>query len=248
METLFDLDKPYFEAWLQLHDIDTDPSESGSTFQMFASEHWQKSRATPLYYAALCGFQELVEHLTVNYPEHVDATGGYFVVPLIAALNGGHTKTAKFLHDNGAHPNVTGYRGRTPLHAAAWKGDFAMAQVLLEYKADVNARSVDGETPLHFTSGGWSLRPNVGPSLAKVARLLLEHGADVNARQNDSINVLDLAVRHGKTEVVRVLFEHYAKTKVDGLLTSSSAVQPSSSGSSLAGPSVSNYFEHAPLF
>jgi hypothetical protein len=73
MEYLFDPDKPYFRAWLQLHDIDTDPP--GFTFHPFAPR--EKSRATPLYYAALCGFQDLVEHLIVNNPEHVNATGGY---------------------------------------------------------------------------------------------------------------------------------------------------------------------------
>ncbi len=83
MEDLFDQDKPYFAAWLQLRDIDT-LSCIGSTFYQFTS--FSKSRATPLYYAGLCGFQDLVEHLIVDYLEHVNAIGGYFVVPLVAAL------------------------------------------------------------------------------------------------------------------------------------------------------------------
>jgi hypothetical protein len=206
MEYLFDLDKPYFGAWLQLYNIDTFPL-SGSTFRLFTS--W-KPHATPLYYAALCGFQDLVEHLIVYNPEHVNATGGYCVAPLIAALNSGHSQTAKFLRDNGAHPNVTGYEGNTPLHAVAWHGNFEMVQVLLEYNADVNAQNADGETPLHFASRSWSNRPNLGPSLPKVARLLLEHDADVNAVRDDRFTALHMAAQAGRAEVVRVLLEHGA--------------------------------------
>jgi hypothetical protein len=51
MERLFNLDKPYFSAWLQLHDIDIYPSH-GSTFFQFT--FLMKSRSSiPLYYAAL---------------------------------------------------------------------------------------------------------------------------------------------------------------------------------------------------
>ena len=55
------------------------------------------------YYAALCGFLNLVEHLIVNNSEHVDAVGGYYVAPLIAVLEAGQSQTAKPLRDNGAH-------------------------------------------------------------------------------------------------------------------------------------------------
>ena len=209
MEYLFDPDKPYFEAWLEWHDIDMpDYIDSQATFAPFAK--LRDSHATPLYYAALCGFQDQVELLIVNYPDHVNATGGYYVAPLIAALKAGHSQTAKILRDNGAHPNVTGRLERSPLHAAAWHGDFVMVQLLLEYKADVNARDIVGETSLHFASYSQSERPNLGPPLAKVARLLLEHGADVNAVGFGRSTALHMAVYGGKVEVVAVLLEHGA--------------------------------------
>ena len=211
MEYLFDLDKAYFEAWLQLHDMDTNPIES--TFYLFSPS--QKSPGTPLYYAALCGFQDLVEHLMVNNPEHVNTTGGYYVTPLIAALNAGHNQTAKILRDNGAHPNVTGREGRTPLHAAAGNGDFEMVQLLVEYEADNNARSAVGETPLHFTSHIWLRHPkHLRPSYAKAARLLLEHSADINAPRDDCLTALHIAAKYGNVEVVRVLLEHGADVRV----------------------------------
>jgi len=206
MEYLFDPDKPYFAAWLQLYDMDTKPGGLG--FYSFTPT--SKSRATPLYYAALCGFQDLVEHLTVNNPGLVNATGGYFVAPLVAALSAGHFEIAKFLRDNGAHPNVTGHIRRIPLHGSAYHGDFEMVQVLLEYKADVNAGDNNGETPLHLASQSPSNYPNLDSPLPKIARLLLEHGADVNARRKDYLTALHLAAQRGRVEVVRVLLEHGA--------------------------------------
>ena len=216
MEFLFNADMPYFEAWLQLHDMDTE--SSGSAFFPFTT---RASRATPLYYAALCGFQDLVKLMIANTPEHVNATGGWCVTPLIAALKAGHFQTAKFLRDNGAHPNVTGFAGRSPLHAATWQGDLEMVQVLLKYKADVDARDVDGGTPLHYAYSSYSARPNAGPAFPEITRLLLEHGADVNAQNSGRFTPLHNAAGKGNVEVVRVLLEYGADVGVvsDDLFT-----------------------------
>ena len=206
IEYLFDASKPYFSAWLQLHDLDTRP-RFGSTFDLITPS---KSDATPLYYAALCGFQDLVEHLVVKEPKDVNATGGHYVTPLIAALAGRHFQTAKLLRDKGAHPNVE--RNNTPLHSAAFYGDVEMVQVLLKYEADVNAQAFAGRTPLDYASEGFyfGATTNIALSLSKVARLLLEHGADVNARSNHHDIPLHFAAKYGRVEVVRVLLEHVA--------------------------------------
>ena len=92
MEYLFDPNKPYFAAWLKLNDIDTN-SPADSIFYQFTP--WSKSNATPLYYAALCGFQDLVEHLTVNDPKHVNAKGNH-LTPLVAALAAGIFRQQSF--------------------------------------------------------------------------------------------------------------------------------------------------------
>ena len=223
MEYLFDVDKPYFAAWLQSHDIDT-ATVPGSTFHLFTP--YSKVGATPLYYAALCGFQDVVEHLVVNDSENVDASGGYHLTPLVAALAGGHLQTANFLCDGGADPNVRGYNGTIPLHSAAYYGEFEVVQILLKYKAGVNARQ-DGMTPLHFASqGSYERGPNIGPSLSNVARLLLEHGAEVNAQDDDRETPLHLAARYGRVEVVRVLLMHVANqgAEDDGRKTASQVV------------------------
>ena len=223
MEYLFDADKPYFAAWLRLHDLDTVPTSksAGSAFFPFTLLSGQQSNAPPIYYAALCGFHDLVEHLIVHDPKQVNATGGYYLTPLVAALARGHFQTAKFLGDNGANPNVKGYDGLTPLHSAAYHREFEMVQVLIKYKADVNARDDRGETPLHFVSENYRSRfggPNTALSASSVARLLLEHGAEVNAPSHDRhghSTPLHVAARYGRVGVARVLLEHGANVAAE---------------------------------
>jgi len=225
MEALFDQDKPYFAAWTELHDIDTDP-ELGSPFYLFyriprTSRLFTSTRATPfyygapLYYAALCGFYDLAEHLIAKYPQQVTAHGGYHVVPLVAALAGEHFGIAELLVRNGADAtvNVRGYAELTPLHSAAYYGYVEEVRFLLEHNADANSRNSEGCTPLHCPPIGGGARcddPNVPRQLADVARLLLQHGADVNAQSDDDSTPLHLAAAYGTLEVARVLLEHGA--------------------------------------
>ena len=228
MAILFDPDRPYFSAWIRIHDIDTEPSSS-SSFWHFAS--FQKLVAGPLYYAALCGFHDLTVHLIDNCSQQVNATGGFYVSPLVAALAKGYFKIAELLYRHGANVDVKGYLsgtplfgascpgrleitqwllhrgadpnlldrdGWTPLHGAAERGYPRVAQTLLQHRADKNIQDSDGQTPLHRASVMG--HPNV-------ARLLLEQGADVNARSHDGSTALHLA---GKLEVAHLLIEHGA--------------------------------------
>ena len=210
MEYLFDLDKPHFVAWVQLYDIDTDSNRESSSFYFFAVD--VKSGVTPLYLAALCGFDDLVEHLAVKYPHHVNTRGGHFVTPLVAALAGRHFQTAKLLHQYGSDVNVLGHYGKTPLHSTASYDDLEMIQVLLDYKADVNAQDRSSRTPMHYLSQGFlnPVRLPNAPQLSDAARLLLEHGADPNARTDEGSTPLHKAVEYRTVDIVRMLLEHGA--------------------------------------
>ena len=208
LEYLFDADKPYFAAWIKLHNIDRLPV-SNRIFNRFQYTQFEKSVGTPLYYAALCGFQDLVEHLTVKYPTHVNARGGQYLTPLAAALAMNHPQTAMFLCDNGADPSARGYNETTPLHFAALTGGFETVRVLLKCKTDVNARDRSGRTPLFYASEGTdNQHPSIDSSLSNVARLLLEHGADINAQDSNHLTPLHEAARNGRAGVVHVLLEH----------------------------------------
>src|SRR5258708_38734360 len=73
MEYLFDPGKPYFRRWVTHYDIDS-PTPAGAVFYRFALA--DKSAASPLYYAALCGFHDLVGHLLTRCSHDVNADGG----------------------------------------------------------------------------------------------------------------------------------------------------------------------------
>src|SRR5713226_2769438 len=216
MEYLFDSDMPYFAAWLKLYNIGTKPRINSSSFHWFSAR--SASDASPLYYAALCGFQDLVEHLVVKHPRDIKASGGHYVAPIVAALAGRHFQTAKFLYHNGAHLDVRGNHGNPPLNSPAWYGDVEMVQELLGYKLDVNIRHDDGWTALHDV-GMEGIRfarfNNVVQSSPDVTRMLLRDGADVNARTYSSKTPLHIAVRGGRVEVIRILLENGANAAAE---------------------------------
>ena len=202
MEYLFDANKPHFNMWLTLCDIDTYPN-GDATFYEFVP--FGKSPAAPLYYAALCGFYDLVEHLITKHPQDVNADGGYYVRPLVASLAGDHFQTADLLRHNGADLDVRGRCGGNPLHGAAYSGNFEVVRKLIEYDpAYINARDEDGDTPLQWASEGHNFKDG------SVLRLLLEDGADVNAQRLNGWTPLHRASYLGVLEVVCLLLEHGA--------------------------------------
>jgi len=221
MEYLFDANKPHFNVWLTLWDIDTYPNDD-ATFYEFAP--FDKSPAAPLYYAAFCGFHDLVEHLITRHPQGVNADGGYYVRPLVAALAGEHFQTADLLLHNGADLDARGLIGRTPLQVAAGSGNFEVVRILVEYDlADINARDEYGLTPLHWASGGGNFKDG------SVVRLLLEHGADINAQDEDDETPLyfasDKRALKGRVEAVRLLLEHGADVEVASNNSGETALQ-----------------------
>jgi ankyrin repeat protein len=210
MECLFDFDKLYFRHWIELYDIDTRYGRSSALSQFLP---FTKTDATPLYYAAQCGFEDLVRHLIARYPQHVSATGGYCMTPAVAALAGKHFEVARLLHQNGSSVDPRGHFLWSPLHSAAHVGDLEMVRILVELNADVNAASKTLQTPLHCASlKGYS----------EVVLFLLEHGADASVRTKEGLTPLHRASERGRSEVVYLLIEHGVDTdaKDDGGMTS----------------------------
>ena len=202
MEYLFDANKPHFNVWLTQCDIDTWPNND-ATFYLLAS--FPKSPAAPLYYAALCGFHDLVKHLIAKHPQDVNADGGYYVRPLVAALAGEHFRTADLLRHNGADANIQGRHGKSPLNAAARSGNSEVVRILLEYNlTDINSKDDYGWTPLLLASGGHNFKD--GSTL----RLLLEHGADINVKDGNGLTPLQWASFNGALGAVRLLLEYGA--------------------------------------
>src|SRR5437899_1693738 len=80
-----------FESWLRVYNIDRQIPYT-SPFKLFGP--FGGSKATPLYCASLCGFHELVKSLVVKHPQHVGASCGLYLSPLVAALAHKHFRTA----------------------------------------------------------------------------------------------------------------------------------------------------------
>jgi len=68
MKCLFDKNKPHFKAWIWLYNVDKQTPES--------TTHPMQPDTVPLYYAALCGFRGITEHLVHAHPEDANARGG----------------------------------------------------------------------------------------------------------------------------------------------------------------------------
>ena len=202
MKQLFDPDKPYFGTWLGLYNVDQYPKPS--PFSLFSSYQKSPGTGTPLYYASLCGFTDLVEHLIAKYPHQAKTNGGYHRTPAVAALAGRHIKLARLLHHNGSSVDISGLGGQTPLYSAAHHGDLEMVEVLLGYKAEVNSRNQSGNTPLITASH------QAHPQTLHVVRSLLENGANPNVQGDCDRTPLHFASSYGRIEVVRLLLKYGA--------------------------------------
>jgi ankyrin repeat protein len=203
LDRLFDKGKPHFAAWIWVYDIDR-------PWKRMSSTRPKKSNALPLYYGALCGFRDIVEHLFGKHPEDVKVGGGHRATPLHAALDKGHMEVALFLVEQGADVNARDKKCATPLHLASWHGDIKVMKLLIDRIADPNAQNKKKETPLVFASENGRL---------EATRLLLEHGADVNLRSNGEpvgSSPLDRASTNGHSDIAQLLLDHGAKADEQG--------------------------------
>src|SRR5258708_2536013 len=164
MKLLFDPNTPYSASWLQVHDIGATNPLASPLGSFAVSSYGKSSMATPLYYAALCGFHDPAEQLIIKHPVQVNITCGCYVSPLAAALSGGHFKIAQLLYERGADVDVQGDDNRTLLYGASLSGHLEIVEWLLGRGANPNVRNGYGLTALHPA-------PQFGH--AEVCRLLL---------------------------------------------------------------------------
>jgi ankyrin repeat protein len=187
MEYLFDRNRPHFKAWLLLSDIDSDGYRSSSI-----------PRTTPLYYAALCGFRDVAEHLLDAYPQDANTRGGKHKTPLHAAAAEGHLNVAMLLLERGADMKSLDSFGRTPLHLASCCGYAKVVSLLIDRGADLDAEESKKGTPLHL-----ALRSGHKDTV----QLLLDRGADANHPDNRGRTPLHLSSEIGHDDFVRLLLD-----------------------------------------
>ena len=189
MKCLFDKDKPHFNAWIWLYNVDKQSPES--------TIHPTQPDAVPLYYAALCGLQDITEYLAHAHPKDVNARGGNHVTPLHAALHEGHLDVALLLLQNGANAESRGIEGQTPLHIASDRGYVNMVKLLIDdHSANPNAKNDGHETPLLLA---------LKSGQEKVVNLLLASGADANHQDRNGWTSLHVASQQGYESIVQLL-------------------------------------------
>ena len=192
MRQLFDSEKPYFEGWLNLHDIDR-------SWYAFGGYYGIIPRGSPLYYASFCGLRKITEHLVAEHPEQVNVKVGRCLNPLVAALHKRHFDVAELLFQCGADVDITG--DRTPLHAALMDESADIAEWLLDHGADAMTPLEDHGTSLHFAALYRDFR---------FVRMLLRHGISVNSKDKDNRTPLHISSEVGRVETVRLLLQNGA--------------------------------------
>ena len=195
MRRLYDPEKPYFEAWLNMYDIDKRWSE------FVGDAIFDGRRGSPLYYASLCGFHDLVAHLVAKHPKDVNATLGQCLSPLAAALHERHFDVAEILCQNGADVDLTGHRNRTLLHAALADGFVDIAEWLLAHGANAMSQQDDCETPLHLATKN---------KLINIVQMLLRHDITIDAKDSYDRTPLHFASDAGQVEIMRLLLQEGA--------------------------------------
>jgi ankyrin repeat protein len=196
IEDLFDHDQPHFSRWIRNCDMD-----DAYLWQDGRSEHG----AAPLYYAAFCGFPDLIEKLIREHPEHISAKGGPLGTALHAASRKNHIKVVQSLYRHGADVNALGLWGRTPLLFASYHGHLAVVRWLLEHGADVNANDKsDDWTSLHLAAYRGHF---------EIVQTLLEHNADANARNDSWRTPFHEASGRENVDIVRLLLNNGADPK-----------------------------------
>jgi ankyrin repeat protein len=196
MESLFDPDRPYFSTWIKLYNVDR--------------HHWStdlelkiRAEAAPLYHAAFHGFQEIVERLTLNYPQYTSAISGFGGTALHPASYVGHLEVVRLLLKCGADVDARGDADMSPLQLASLHGHLNLVKCFLDHGADANSQDNFHRTPLSLAAGR---------GFDKIVQVLLEHDADANFRNEGGLTLIHEACAHGsyKGSLIQLLLEHGA--------------------------------------
>ena len=200
MKSLFDPDKQYFSAWVKLYNVDT-----RDWFPHLESK--VRPEAVPSYYAAFCGFHEIVEHLTLKHPQYANAISGLAGTALHAASDAGHLEVVRSILKLGVDVDALGLVNSSPLQFASGSGHLDVVKCLLDHGADPNLQDDDHWTALTYAADAGHL---------EIVRVLLEHNADIDTPDKDGLTPLhgQIVMRYpnskGDPRGVQLLLEHGA--------------------------------------
>jgi ankyrin repeat protein len=216
MERLFDPTKSHFPAWVWLYDLDRHWIEPMSTI------HPTRPEAGPLYYASLCGFGALTEHLIAAHSlvlprstffHHIGQFFNSFGPIWCGPWSTFFRHIRQFFNSfvpkwcrpwqlyHSPDVNSKGGSHTTALHAASVKGHLHLASLLLGNDADPDSRDDLGRVPLHRVSqGGLTAKLSL-----EITHLLVNSGANVNVTDDDGYAPLHAAAQFGYREIAELL-------------------------------------------
>ncbi|KAF2993706.1 hypothetical protein E8E14_000727 [Neopestalotiopsis sp. 37M] len=187
-----------WNIWRRYHDSNLD------NFPML-SYAGEASSASPLFYASLFGFQEVVEELIYSRGLDIDYVDESYRTGLLAATHENEHELVEYFLQRNANINKASKNGFTPLYLAATRGFYERTQRFLGSGADLSIATSDGWTALTAAcSGGHH----------KVAMLLLEKGADLNITTKLGFTALALASANGHLETTRLLLKKGADLEI----------------------------------
>jgi ankyrin repeat protein len=196
---LLSKDNAAYLNWIRIHDPDR-PWERSKFGRVLAET------PNPLYYAALCGLNEVVRLLAEKGAD-VNSQGGRYGNPLEAASAEGHEVVVRLLLDKGADINAQGGYYGNALQAASHHGHEAVVRLLLDKGANINSQG-------GYYGNAFQAASHHGHEA--VVRLLLDKGADINAQGGYYGNALQAASHHGHETVVRLLLDKGADSNAQG--------------------------------
>lgn len=190
----------------------------------------------PLYYAALLGLQQVVDHLAEEGAD-INTLGGKHGTALNAAAHNGHTGTVFLLLERGADVHLEVMNG-SALQGAAEQGHTETVQVLLNHSADIHLPEDVLDTVLRLSAGqtgafqlllervaddnlqerllGAALSAASRSGHIQTVQLLLDRGAEFNCIAGLYITGLHSAAGCGQTEIIRLILERGADVDVLG--------------------------------
>ncbi|KAJ3110366.1 hypothetical protein HDU96_006658 [Phlyctochytrium bullatum] len=165
-----------------------------------------ENKETPLYRAARCGAEPVVD-LLLETGVDVNAAGLEYT-PLEIACQKGHSRIVKRLLEAGAKIEARGTFSFTPLHHAVTGDNINLetVKIVLDAGVDVNARDSEGHSALHLLCELHLLWKDDHPDCLEICKLLVNEGANLNARDEKKRTPLEVARRRSDhPEVVNFL-------------------------------------------